>query len=106
MQRTRLLRKAVLAGVLSFIIASPVLADVFVHGYFRQDGTYVQPYWRSDPDGIPYNNFSYPGNLNPYTGKIAPGNPSQHQWGTFGRFQEENPWSVPSDDSDLFDTDD
>ena len=77
MQRTGMLRKAVLVGALSLTIASPALADTFVHGYFRQDGTYVQPYWRSDPDGIPYNNFSYPGNLNPYTGKIAPGDPYQ-----------------------------
>lgn len=106
MQRTGMLRKAVLAGALSLTIASPVLADIFVHGYMRGDGTYVQPHWRSDPDGIPYNNFSYPGNLNPYTGKIAPGSPSRYQWGTRGSFQDENPWSIPSDDSGLFDTDD
>ena len=106
MQRTGMLRKVVLAGALSLTIASPALADTFVHGYLRQDGTYVQPYWRSDPDGIPQNNFSYPGNLNPYTGKIAPGDPFRYQWDTPSRFQDENPWSVPSDDSDLFDTDD
>ena len=49
--------------------------STYVYGYTRGNGTYVQPHWRSDPDGIPYNNFSYPGNLNPYTGKIAPGDP-------------------------------
>lgn len=49
-------------------------ASVYVNGYFRKDGTYVQPHYRSNPDGNPYNNWSYPGNVNPYTGKVATGN--------------------------------
>ena len=77
MQKTSMLRRAALAGVLSLTIASPVLADVFVHGHLRRDGSYVQPHWRSSPDGIPQNNFSYPGNLNPYTGKVAPNSSSR-----------------------------
>lgn len=52
--------------------------DTYVRGYFRSNGTYVQPHYRSAPDGIPYNNYSYPGNINPYTSKIAPGNPSTY----------------------------
>lgn len=31
--------------------------DVYVHGYSRSDGTYVQPHYRSAPDGNPYNNY-------------------------------------------------
>lgn len=31
---------------------------VFVEGYHRSDGTYVQPYWRSAPDGFTFNNKS------------------------------------------------
>jgi uncharacterized protein YxeA len=45
-----------------------------VRGYYRQDGTYVQPHYRTNPDGNPYNNYSFPGNYNPNTGKITPGN--------------------------------
>lgn len=37
-------------------------AQVRVRGYFRKDGTYVQPHYRSAPDGNPYNNWSFPGN--------------------------------------------
>lgn len=48
-------------------------AQTYVRGYTRSDGTYVQGHWRSSPDGNPYNNYSYPGNTNPYTGKIATG---------------------------------
>lgn len=53
-------------------------AQVHVKGYYRKDGTYVRPHVRSKPDGNPYNNWSYPGNVNPYTGKMATGNPETY----------------------------
>lgn len=34
-------------------------SDVYVRGYYRSNGTYVQPYYRSKPDGIKTNNYSY-----------------------------------------------
>jgi hypothetical protein len=49
-----------------------------VRGYYRRDGTYVAPHYRSNPDGNPDNNYTYPGNVNPYTGRIAPGNPDRY----------------------------
>jgi hypothetical protein len=42
--------------------------DVPVSGYYRANGTYVAPHYRSAPDGDPYNNWSTRGNVNPYTG--------------------------------------
>ena len=42
--------------------------DVDVKGYYRSDDTYVQPHYKSTPDGNPYNNYSYPDNIDPYTG--------------------------------------
>jgi hypothetical protein len=72
----------VLTIVLSlFVLLVPstyIDAAVKVNGYFRKDGTYVQPHYRSNPDGNPYNNWSYPGNTNPYTGEVAPGNPDTY----------------------------
>jgi hypothetical protein len=53
-------------------------AQQWVNPYVRSDGTPVQGYWRSTPDGDPYNNYSYPGNTNPFTGKVAPGNPDTY----------------------------
>jgi hypothetical protein len=53
-------------------------AQTYVQGYTRQDGTYVQGHWRSSPDHNPYNNYSYPGNTNPYTGQTATGNPDTY----------------------------
>jgi hypothetical protein len=52
--------------------------SVRVRGYVKRDGTYVQPHYRSAPDRSPYNNWSFPGNINPYTGKIATGDPATY----------------------------
>ena len=45
--------------------------DVQVRGYYRKDGTYVQPHFRSAPDGNFWNNWSTVGNVNPYTGAVG-----------------------------------
>src|ERR1700744_3093124 len=64
--------------LLSNLFIFNCLGQVHVKGYYRSNGTYVQPYTRSSPDGNPYNNYSYPGNVNPYTGKVATGNPDTY----------------------------
>jgi hypothetical protein len=46
-----------------------VFSQVHVKGYYKSNGTYVQPHMRSNPDGNQYNNWSTKGNVNPYTGK-------------------------------------
>ena len=51
---------------------------VRVKGYYRKDGTYVRPHYRTAPDSNPYNNYSFPGNYNPNTGKITPGDPQKY----------------------------
>ena len=43
--------------------------DVKVRGYYRKDGTYVAPHYRSAPNNTVRDNWSYKGNINPYTGK-------------------------------------
>ncbi len=60
----------VLAG-LSLPVAAPVAAwgnDVYVPGYYRSSGTYVDSYYRTKADGLSFNNYSHSGNINPYTG--------------------------------------
>lgn len=39
-----------------------------VGGYYKSNGTYVQPYYKSTPDSTRWNNYSTRGNYNPYTG--------------------------------------
>jgi hypothetical protein len=45
-----------------------------VEGYWRDRGTYVEPYQRTRPDSRLDNNYGYPGNYNPNSGRITPGN--------------------------------
>jgi hypothetical protein len=53
------------------VVSHSTFADQYVHGYTRSNGTYVQPYYRSSPDNTVTNNFSYRGNVNPYTGAVG-----------------------------------
>ncbi len=53
---------ATVAGALSVV---PAFGQVYVNGYYRSNGMYVQPHMRTAPDGIRSNNYSYPGNYNP-----------------------------------------
>lgn len=65
--------------ILLFATALEVDAGrVRVKGYYRKDGTYVKPHYRTRPDSNPYNNYSFPGNYNPNTGKITPGDSQKY----------------------------
>jgi hypothetical protein len=46
-----------------------VSADQWVNGYTRQNGTYVAPYVRTNPNSTRSDNYSTRGNSNPYTGQ-------------------------------------
>ena len=51
--------------------AERVSADQYVQGYYRQNGSYVQPHYRSNADGNFHNNWSTYPNINPYTGRTG-----------------------------------
>ena len=83
--------------VVMFIVAVSLLtligtafADVYVRGYSRRDGTYVQPHYRSNPDGNVFNNWSTRGNINPYTGREGTVDPYRNQYKDYNRGIWEN----------------
>jgi hypothetical protein len=47
--------------------------STYVSGHFRSNGTYVVGHWRTCPDSTRTNNYSYPGNYNPNTGRVTSG---------------------------------
>jgi hypothetical protein len=49
--------------------------SVHVKGYYKSNGTYVQPHYRSSPNSTTLDNYSTKGNVNPYTGKEGTVNP-------------------------------
>ena len=60
--------KLLIAFAFVFASTSLVFSQTHVDGYYRSNGTYVQPHYRSSPDSSTYNNWSTRGNTNPYTG--------------------------------------
>ena len=79
-----MLKRALLvsAAVMAFFAAAQVAsADVYVNGYVRSDGTYVQPHYRSQADGNFYNNWSTYPNINPYTGQTGTWHTSPYSYG-------------------------
>jgi len=52
-------------------VSVSVQAAVHVRGYYRSNGTYVQPHYRSNPDGNFWNNWTTSPNVNPYTGTVG-----------------------------------
>lgn len=68
----------VLISLFGFALQISSVYAVYVNGYYRSNGTYVNGYERTAPDGNPYNNYSYPGNYNPNTGEITGGNPDTY----------------------------
>lgn len=52
-----------------FPLAQTNSKHVHVRGYYRSDGTYVQPHYRTAPNNTNIDNFSTQGNVNPYTGQ-------------------------------------
>jgi hypothetical protein len=46
-----------------------LVAQVLVNGYFKKNGTYVEPYYRTSPNYTIFDNYSTKGNVNPFTGK-------------------------------------
>ncbi|MDB5777574.1 MAG: hypothetical protein JWP38_3707 [Herbaspirillum sp.] len=64
------MKKLILAATLVFASVASA-KDVYVQGYTRNNGTYVEPYHRSAPDNTQMNNYSTQGNVNPYTGQAG-----------------------------------
>ncbi len=63
--------KLTAAFLLCALAAQVALADENVRGYTRQDGTYVEPHYRTTPNNTRGDNYSTQGNTNPYTGQAG-----------------------------------
>lgn len=46
-----------------------LFSQVHVNGYYKKNGTYVEPHYRSAPNSTKSDNYSTVGNTNPYTGQ-------------------------------------
>lgn len=84
------------------VISLSSIADEYVRGYVRKDGTYVQPHFRSTPNNFKFDNYGSQGNVNPYTGQrgYAPNEfstppaytPPSYNYRPYGQPQYVNPY--------------
>jgi len=77
------MKKLILLALLSVFIFPAVQArDVKVDGYYRSDGKYVEPHYRSSPNNTQSDNWGTRGNVNPYTGQpgTKPDNTYNNPW--------------------------
>ena len=66
-----ILKKIIIIFSILIITSLSVIADTYVKGYTKSDGTSVKGHYRSSPNGTVTDNYSYYGNTNPYTGKTG-----------------------------------
>ncbi|SFE75211.1 hypothetical protein [Alteribacillus iranensis] len=85
--------------LLNVQVTNTATADTWVNGYTRDDGTYVEGHFRSDPDGYFWNNYSSYGNVNPYTGERGTKLPFDNNYGSF-ESSTRSDWSYDSSRSD------
>ncbi len=62
--------------ILSLGLMSFASAATHVNGYYKSNGTYVQPHYRSTANSTTSDNWSVAPNVNPYTGKQGTLSPS------------------------------
>lgn len=63
-------------GVALVLLSGTAFSDQYVNGYYKKDGTYVQPHYRSSPDNSYNNNWNVSPNTNPYTGQQGTRSPT------------------------------
>ncbi len=76
-------------ALLSLMVSTSYAGTTRVRGYYKKNGTYVQPHYRSTPDSSKLNNWSTKGNVNPYTGKKGTIDPYK----TYSPYKYKNPYS-------------
>jgi hypothetical protein len=86
--------KTLIATVALIASTGAVLADTYVNGYTRRDGTYVAPHYRTAPDSNRYNNYSSQGMVNPYTGRNGTASPYGTYSNPYGSTQRRNTYGI------------
>lgn len=68
----------VMLGALAVLAGAANARQVYVPGFYRPNGVWVAPHYRTVPDGTVYDGAVYPngtpytGAVNPYTGTVVP----------------------------------
>lgn len=80
--RVLILSAALLAAASSVAVAQT--RDHPVRGHYRSNGTYVEPYRATNPNGTTLDNYGTRGNTNPYSGREGTRDP--YSYGSGGGY--------------------
>jgi hypothetical protein len=83
------------------VASAACYGSTYVSGYFKSNGTYVSGHSRTCPDSSPYNNYSFPGNHNPNSGRITGGSRSSYIDNYYG-YSSYSPRAYTSSSSSLY----
>lgn len=61
MKRAKFFAASFAFALILVFLNTSVASAGWVNGYSKSDGTYVNGYWRSDPNGLKYDNYSFDG---------------------------------------------
>lgn len=90
----------VVAGLL-FGMSGMALADQYVRGYTKSNGTYVQGYTRSSGDAYRYNNYGSQSNGGSQRDEYSSGNGATNRSNSsWGSYDNDNDGTLNSFDSD------
>ena len=78
--------KKIIVLLLMLSVGSSVLADQYVRGYYRSNGTYVNGYHRTSPNSTRLDNYSTRGNVNPYTGQRGYKDPYKSNYNNYNNY--------------------
>src|SRR3990167_8036694 len=91
-----------LSLIIALSISDTALAE-YVRGHYRKNGTYVSGYHRSDRNSTVTDNYSFKGNVNPYTGAVGANyyrsTPSSPYFGSRPTRSWSNPVTISSGNS-------
>lgn len=71
-------------------VSAPALADVYVDGYYRKDGTYVPPHTRSSPNNTRSDNYGRPNSSQRNDGYTSPYNRDQDRDGLVNQYDQDD----------------
>lgn len=77
--------KKILTLILLAISTISVIAQTYVQPHYRKDGTFVEGYYRSEPNNTKLDNYSTQGNTNPYTGQAGTVDPYKQPEPQYGQ---------------------
>lgn len=67
--KSEIMKNLIITLVFILISSFSFSQSVWVNGYTKSNGTYVQGHYRTAPNNTVNDNYSTKGNINPYTGK-------------------------------------